>query len=80
MIDTISQAGIFLFGLSSVILIAKKSKWGIICGLLSQPFWLATSILHNQWGITLINIIYTGTWIYAVYEWFKKDKKINANN
>ena len=76
MIDAISQIGIFVFGILSVILIAKKNKWGIVCGLLSQPFWFATSILHHQWGISLINLVYTGSWVYAVYNWFKKD----ANN
>lgn len=74
MIDTISQIGIFIFGILSVFLIARKNKWGVICGLLSQPFWMATSIMHQQWGISLINVVYSATWIYAVYSWFKKDK------
>jgi hypothetical protein len=78
MLETISQIGIFVFGVSSAILIARKSKWGIVCGLLSQPFWMMTSIYHNQWGVMMINVIYTVTWLYAAYNWFKKDKNKNV--
>jgi len=74
MLDTICQIGIFVFGLSSVFFIAKKNKWGVVLGLLSQPFWFITSVTHKQWGISLMNLVYAGTWLYAVYGWFwKKD-------
>ena len=75
-LDTIAQIGIVFFGLSAVILVASKNKWGFVMGLLSEPFWVITSYLHNQWGIILLAVVYSGSWIYGIYVWFfKKEKK-----
>lgn len=74
-LDLIAQIGIVIFGVSAIILVAKKNKWGFVLGLISQPFWLITSIMNRQWGIVLLSVIYVGSWAYGVYEWFfKKDK------
>ena len=73
--DTISQIGITIFGVSAIILVAKKNKWGFVFGLLSEPFWFFTSFLNAQWGIFLLTVIYTGTWIFGIYEWFFKNNK-----
>jgi len=74
MYDIISQVAIFIFGVSAIILIAKKNKWGFIMGLLSQPFWCITSYKHGQWGIFLVSFVYTISWGFGVYEWFFKNK------
>ena len=74
-LDTVSQVGITLFGVTSIMLVAKKNKWGFVLGLLSEPFWFITSIANKQWGIFALNFVYTGTWIFGVYEWFYKDSK-----
>jgi len=77
--DTISQIGIAIFGISAVILVAKKNKWGFVLGLLSQPFWLITSFINKQWGVFILSIIYVGSWAFGVYEWFfRKDKTKNS--
>ena len=73
--DTISQIGIAAFGVSAIILVAKKNKWGFVLGLLSQPFWFITSFLNQQWGIFFLNFIYSGTWLLGIYEWFFKNNK-----
>jgi nicotinamide riboside transporter PnuC len=73
--EIINQIGLTVFGLAAIILVAKKNKWGFVLGLLSQPFWLMTSCLNGQWGVFILSIVYTGTWIYGIYEWFYKDKK-----
>lgn len=73
--DKISQIGIAMFGISAVILVAKKNKWGFVLGLLSQPFWLITSFINKQWGVFLLSIIYVGSWILGIYEWFFRNKK-----
>jgi len=75
MLDTIAQVGIALFGVASVLLVAKKNKWGFVLGLLSQPFWLLTSYLNNQWGVFFLSIIYTFSWVYGIYNWFYKESK-----
>lgn len=73
--DIISQVGIAAFGVAAVILVAKKNKWGFVFGLLSQPFWFITSFINKQWGIFFLSIIYAGSWILGIYEWFYKNKK-----
>ena len=76
MFDAIAQFGVFILGTSAIILIAKKNKWGFVVGLLSQPFWFITSIQNRQWGVVLVSVVYTCSWIFGIYEWFYKDKKI----
>ncbi len=75
--DTIAQIGLAIFGISAIILIAKKNKWGFVLGLLSQPFWILTSIINKQWGVFILSVIYVGSWIFGIYNWFFKDKKDN---
>jgi len=77
-LDALSQFGIMLFGISSIILVARKNKWGFVLGLISEPFWLITSYLNRQWGVFILAAIYAGTWAYGTYNWFRKpnEKKI----
>jgi nicotinamide riboside transporter PnuC len=75
MVDAISQFGIFIFGSVAIILVAKKNKWGFVCGLVSQPFWYATAYINGQWGLFLVSFVYTASWSYGVYRWFFADKK-----
>lgn len=70
--DVLAQIGVSIFGVIAIILVARKNKWGFVFGLLSQPFWVLTSYLNSQWGVLLLSIIYTGSWIYGIYEWFFK--------
>ena len=74
--DTISQIGVAIFGITAIILVSKKNKWGFVLGLLSQPFWYITSFINEQWGIFFLSIVYTGSWILGIYEWFFKEKKV----
>lgn len=74
LLDILAQIGITVFGVTAVILIAKKNKWGFVLGLLSQPFYFITSIINRQWGIFFLSIIYTFTWLFGIYEWFFKNK------
>lgn len=73
-LDTIAQMGITIFGVSAIILVARKNKWGFVLGLASQPFWLITSYINKQWGVLLLSVVYVGSWAYGVYEWFFKNK------
>lgn len=70
MIEIISQVAIFILGALAIILVARKNKWGFVFGLLSQPFWYYTTYINHQWGIFLMNFIYTGSWAYGLYNWF----------
>ncbi len=74
--DTIAQIAIFFFGVASIILVARKSKWGFVLGFVAQPFWFITSYLNHQWGVLLVTIVYTFAWIYGIYQWFYKKEKL----
>lgn len=73
-LDVIAQIGISIFGVSAIILVAKKNRWGFVLGLASQPFWLITSYLNKQWGVFLLSAVYVFSWAYGIYEWFYKKK------
>lgn len=79
MIEMISQIAIFTLGALSIILIAKKNRWGFVLGLASQPFWILTSFMNQQWGVFFLSLIYTGSWILGIYEWFFKNSSSNSN-
>jgi len=74
-LDLIAQIGITIFGVSAIILVARKNKWGFALGLASEPFWIITSYLNKQWGVLLLSIIYIFSWGYGVYNWFYKKEK-----
>lgn len=74
-LDIIAQVGVAIFGISAIVLVAKKNKWGFVLGLFSQPFWLLTSFINKQWGVFFVCIIYTFTWVFGIYQWFFKNKK-----
>lgn len=71
-LELITQITIPVLGGSAIILVAKKNKWGFVCGLASQPFWFLTAWINNQWGIFGVSIIYTVSWSFGIYNWFKK--------
>ena len=73
-LDFIAQVGITIFGVAAILLVAKKNKWGFVMGLISQPFWLATSYLNKQWGVFFLSAVYAFMWAYGLYNWSKKEK------
>jgi nicotinamide riboside transporter PnuC len=75
MLDFVSQALIFTLGITSIILVARKNKWGFIAAIVVQPFWIFSSYRSGQWGIFLVSFVYTGSWIYGAYRWFAEDRR-----
>jgi len=72
MLDILSQTVIFLTGVTSIFLVARKNKWGFVVGLAGQLFWYITTWVHGQWFIFILSFAYTASWAYGVYEWFFK--------
>lgn len=72
LLDVIAQIGITITGVLSVFLIAHKSKWGPMFGLLGEPFWFLTSIINKQAGIVVLTVVYTIGWGLGVYKWWWK--------
>ncbi len=52
------QSAIMILGGLSIWLIARKSKWGYVLGLASEPFWIITAINNKQWGILVLCVWY----------------------
>jgi nicotinamide riboside transporter PnuC len=72
-LDQVSQVALVILGPLAIILVAKKNRWGFVAGLLSQPFWFITALINQQWGVFLVSIIFTGSWILGIWEWFLRD-------
>lgn len=62
----IPQIGIAMFGMTAVFLVCSKEqrvrRWGPVCGLIGQPFWIWSSIAAEQWGILVLTAFYTYSW------------------
>ena len=77
-LDNISQVMIMVLGASAIWLVCRLEhwrRWGYILGMCSQPFWLYTTIKHEQWGIVALSIWYTYSWGQGIYNyWIRKEK------
>lgn len=65
MLDLIAQLGILACGVSAVWLVGCKGpsrRWGYVCGICAQPFWLYTSLAHDQYGIAAMCLFYGYSW------------------
>ena len=68
---------IFVLGAGGILLLAmnnKYSKWGMVLGLIAQPFWYMHAYMTGSWGFFAENIVYTAFYIFGVYNWFKKQR------
>lgn len=67
---------ILIFGCSAIWLVSRKEKWkrwGYIAGLFAQPFWFYTSYQGQQWGIFILTMFYSYSWLQGIYfYWIKK--------
>jgi hypothetical protein len=64
-LDTLAQIGILLCGVSAVWLVGCKGRvrrYGYLCGLCAQPFWLYTTLMHEQYGIAAMCAFYGFSW------------------
>lgn len=48
------------------------AKWGNVVGLVSQPLWLYTTFVAEQWGIFALSLFYMFCWGQGVYNKFYK--------
>jgi hypothetical protein len=81
---TIIQLGITCFSLSSIGLgywpHHDLRRWGALCGLCAQPFWLWLVISKGIWGILPLTPVYTSMYLYALYgHWKNYREKRRAN-
>ena len=66
----LAQVGIAMFGATAVFLVCQKDarvrRWGPVCGLIGQPFWVWSSIDAGQWGILALTVLYTYSWCCGI--------------
>jgi len=74
MIDQVAQIGIVAFGTVSLFLVAQNNKWGFVHGLISQVFFIISSVLHGQAGVLLLSIMEIFLWTYGIYNFFLKKR------
>jgi hypothetical protein len=64
------QIAIVVFGLTAMHLVASGSRrlrfWGGVVGLCGQPFWVWTTIAHEQYLITGLCVLYAWGWIRTI--------------
>jgi hypothetical protein len=77
-LDIVSQIGIVITGVTSNTLLARKNKWGMVVGLVSQPFWIYTTIYHHQWWMFILTFFYDYNWIVGIKHWFRKEQVKNG--
>lgn len=67
MIDTITQIIITVFGGTAFWLVMSPNRRtrriGVVLGLINQPAWYVQGVLHEQWIMMPIYLLYTAGWI-----------------
>lgn len=62
----IPQLFILLFGVPAIWLVGccnpSVKRWGYVCGMCGQPFWLWTSLQHEQYAIAGMSLLYAAAW------------------
>jgi hypothetical protein len=78
----IEQVAIAVTGVTAVFLSQSNSerqrKLACLFGMAGQPFWIYAALTAQQWGILLVNVLYTfawakGVWMHWVRPW--KDRR-----
>jgi hypothetical protein len=76
-LKTVCQVWVAVCGMSAVWLLSYKDRrvrrWGYVVGLLSQPGWLISAVLAEQWGIALLTIWYTLSYVRGMVQHFKRE-------
>lgn len=67
----IDQVGIALTGVTAVFLTqSKRERWrryACLFGMAGQPFWFASAISAQQWGVLILCSLYTVAWAKGVW-------------
>lgn len=74
------QVSIAIFGFVAIYLTQQpddaKKKYACIFGLISQPMFLYSTFMAEQWGMFLLSIAYTYAWWVGFKSfWLKKQNK-----
>lgn len=62
----IVQVIIGICGPLALFLSLAGKRSGLWIGVLSQPFWIYSSIRSGLWGMFIVSIFYLAVWIYQL--------------
>lgn len=68
--DKLAQVAVAVLGLPAVYLVTQGgdgARWGVLCGLASQPFWCLATWRGRQWGMLALSLAYLAVWARAVW-------------
>ena len=69
--DYFSQLVITVTGCSAMYLLASQDPrtrmYAGIIGFAGEPFWLATALINEQWGIVALVFVYGVNWARVAY-------------
>ncbi len=73
------QTILFIMSGVTIYLLSRNNKkagaWGVVIGLLSEPFWIYSSYFTGQWGVFAISFFYTFSYMSGIYNfWFRKKR------
>lgn len=71
-----SQIFIAIFGSLAILLTqipnAELKKYAPIVGLASQPFFHYETFMTHQWGMFILSIVVSVSWLFGLYnDWLK---------
>lgn len=73
----IIQISVLIFGSLAIWLVYSQNtliaRWAPVFGLVSQPFFLIATYQAQQWGMFILAVFFTVSWIRGIYRcWFQK--------
>lgn len=75
--DNFFAAGLFIFTILGLLLVSLKNKWGFVLGLIGQLLFLTAAYFDKMRGLIALSVMLIFIWIFGIYNWFYKDKKIS---
>ena len=79
---TIAQIGMSVFGCLGFLLVTREERRaqvaGVVCGLLSNPFWWIMVVATEQWITVPLHLAYTYGWYSKAFRLWKTCGHVNG--
>lgn len=85
MIDILSQIWITIFGATAIWLMNGRTdrgrRFGVLCGLAGQPAWYMQLVIHGQWLMVPVYLLYTLAWLRGLRTyWLRRADNEHRHN
>lgn len=74
----VAQIGISLFGSAAFLLVTREEeryqRWGVVLGLLSNPFWWIMVFTTGQYITIPVHLLYTYGWLRKLLVLYRRSK------